>query len=147
MTVSARLSILTPALPFSVFIQHSEAARERVIGASTLGGSAGLPASVVSSKPAVSQPASRPAARIINVSRRARTMVLRGASVEGFIMAIPNTAGDSGGGAIVAERVPCRQLWAGVLSVVMAGSVLARSRGQPSVKTAVHNLRNVSADA
>ncbi|MSP31693.1 MAG: hypothetical protein EXR03_02575, partial [Pseudolabrys sp.] len=43
-TMSARLSISAPALLFSVFIQHSVAARARVIGSSGLAGSAGLAA-------------------------------------------------------------------------------------------------------
>ena len=73
LTRSARLSISRLALPFSVFIQHSEAARECVIG-----GSGGLAASGAGPLPVVSQPASSAAAAAISAKARRRATTVRG---------------------------------------------------------------------
>src|SRR5664279_2521986 len=82
-TRSARLSRFMPALPFSVLIQHSEAAPERVIGGSgAFAGSAGLAGELSAAKgpgvlPSVSQPASSAAAARISASRGKTLDLLR----------------------------------------------------------------------
>src|SRR6185369_17203451 len=67
LTMSARFSRSPLALPFSVFIQHSLAARERVIG-----GSGGLAAWAEGPGPVVSQPASRTPAAAASANARSR---------------------------------------------------------------------------
>jgi len=73
-TASARLSRLLSAWPFSVFIQHSEAARVRVIGGSGLAASAlgaPSPANGPGPLPSVSQPANLYASLSVFYARQA----------------------------------------------------------------------------
>ena len=87
--------MLALALPFSVLIQHSDAARVRVIGGSGgFSGSAGFAGDDNAAKgpgelPSVSQPARSPAA----AKAKTRAAALQVRACEDFMVAFPNDAG------------------------------------------------------